>query len=197
MNTGQLSASPRMYRLSLKWHEKAWFGASLILNVLSLASLVDQSLSKPSIISTALFLYQSLTERVVSSLPLIGPFYQAHSPLHAGLVQLFVLMGGIFCSTNFYTLQTEGTTVFQRLFDLSRFKGNLVYRLQYASVRTSCLYLLGPPLYVYLLYVAVSKRAPYQRVFGFTFQPKRILAYYGTLVVLVSACLWAAGYLTG
>jgi hypothetical protein len=106
-------------------------------------------------------------------------------------------MGGAFCSTNFYTLQTEGTPVFQRLFDLSRFKGNLLYRLQYAGVRTVGLYLFGPALYAYLVYVAVTKRAPYQRVFGFTFQPKRILVYYGTLVILVIACLWIAAKLTG
>jgi hypothetical protein len=165
--------------------------------VLSQASLIDRALGKRSIISTGLSIYESLTERVVSSLPLIGPFYQAHSPLHAGLVQLFVLMGGIFCSTNFYTLQSEGATVFQRLFDLSRFKGNLLYRLQYAGIRTFSLYLFGPALYVYLMYVAIAKRAPCQRVFGFTFQPKQILAYYGSLVVLVFAFLWLAGWLTG
>jgi hypothetical protein len=69
--------------------------------------------------------------------------------------------------------------------------------LLYAAVRTFSLYIFGPALYAYLMYVAVAKRAPYQRAFGFTFQPARVLAYYGTLVIAVFASLWTAAYVAG
>jgi hypothetical protein len=186
------SVGSRVYRVPLGWGETVWFGASLLLNVLSVASLLDFLIARPSILSAGLSIYQCLLEKVIHSIPLVGPHYNPESPTQFNITQLFVLMGGVFCSTNFYCLRTEGMNVLHRLFDLSRFMGGTPFRTYYTVARCIGLYLLGPFLYSYLVYVAIARRAPYQRVLGLTFQPIKILAYYSTLVFLVSTALWIA-----
>jgi hypothetical protein len=111
-------------------------------------------------------------------------------PLWTVATQLFVVMGGVFCAANFYLLRTDGMTVFGFLFDRSKFQGNWLYRLQYASVRTAALYVVGPALCCYLVLVAMS--APYQTVFGLTFQPRKVASYYLTLIVVVVTALVGA-----
>jgi hypothetical protein len=187
--------SSRVYRLPLGWGESAWFGASFLLNVLSIASLIDILIARPSILSVGLSLYQCLVDKVFHSIPLIGPHYNPGSPAQFSLTQIFVLMGGVFCSTNFYCLRTEGMSVLHKLFDLSRFMGGTPFRITYTITRLICLYIFGPVIYSYLVYVAVTERAPYQRLFGLTFQPIKVLAYYSLLVFVISTALWVAAFI--
>lgn len=170
----------------LKWYDRAWFVASLVLTGLSLATALDHLLGWPSSLSPILVAYSALLSSI--SMALLG----RGSQLLWHFEHLFVLMGGVFCSLNYYTLQTEGQTVFRRLRDMSRLQGGggALHSLLFAFKRASALYLLGPFVCLYLCYVAVTSRAAYHEVFDFTFQPAKILFYYLSLFSAVTLILW-------
>jgi hypothetical protein len=175
----------------LKWHERAWFATSVILNAVSLSSFLDEVLAWPSWISDALAWYRSVVDTVLVSSGLI-PHYTP--PVVVSTVsQLLVFMGGVFASANFYALRTEGQTVFRRVYDTScrgeRFAWLCALR------KIIALYILGPALLPFVLWKAVVRRAPTQRILGFTFRPSHVAAYYLSLVGTVAVTLALASYL--
>ena len=175
----------------LKWHERAWFATSVVLNAVSLSSFLDEAFAWPSWISDGLSWYRSVVAALLASSGLIPHFTP---PMVVTTVsQLLVFMGGVFASANFYALRTEGQTVFRRVYDAScrgeRFAWLCALR------KTIALYILGPALLPFVLWKAVVKRAPTQRVLGFTFRPSHVAAYYLSLVGTVAVTLVLASYL--
>jgi hypothetical protein len=174
----------------LKWHERAWFAISVILNAISLSSFLDEVLAWPSWISDALAWYRSIVAMVLTSSGLIPHFTP---PMVVSTVsQLLVFMGGVFASANFYALRTEGQSVFRRVYDTScrgeRFPWLCAFR------KTITLYILGPALLPLVLWKAVVGRAPTQRSLGFTFRPSHVAACYLSLIGTVAVTLALASY---
>jgi len=175
----------------LKWHERAWFAVSVLLNVVSLSAAVDEILGWRSWVTDALAWYRHLTAAILTMSGLIPP----HTPptIVAFISQLLVFMGGVFAAANFYALHTEGQSVFRRVRDTACPTG-LVGRLC-ALLKTAVIYLLGPAILLFLLWKAFTRAAPMQRTLGFTFRPAQVAAYYATLVGSVALALALAGYL--
>lgn len=175
----------------LKWHERAWFAISVILNAISLSSFLDEVLAWPSWISGALAWYRGFVAGLLASSGLIPHF--TPPVVVATISQLLVFMGGVFASATFYALRTEGQSVFRRIYDAScrgeRFAWLCAFR------KTIVLYVLGPALLPFVLWKAVVKRAPTQRILGFTFRPSHVAAYYLSLVGTVGVTLVLASYL--
>jgi hypothetical protein len=172
----------------MKWHERTWFATSVVLNAVSLSSLLDDMFAWPSWISDALALYRSLVAMLLASSGLI-PHYTPPA-IVATASQLLVFMGGVFASANFYALNTEGQSVFQRIYDTGE---RFVWLC--AARKTMTLYVLGPALLVFVLWKALVRRAPTQRVLGFTFRPSHVAAYYLSLVGTVAITLALANYI--
>jgi hypothetical protein len=175
----------------LKWHERAWFVVSVLLNVLSLSALIDEFLGWRSWFSAILILYRALTGVVLIKVGLVPP---ATPQLLVTLIsQLLVFMGGMFAAANFYALRTEGQSVFARVHDTSCRSSRFAWLC--AACKTAAIYASGPVLLLFLLWKAVTRGAPIQRVLGFTFRPAHVATYYVSVVVAVAITLVLAGYL--
>jgi hypothetical protein len=175
----------------LKWHERVWFVVSVLLNVLSLSALIDEFLGWRSWFSVILMFYRVLTGAVLIKIGLVPP---ATPQLLVTLItQLLVFMGGVFAAGNFYALRTEGQSVFARVHDTSCRSARFAWLC--AACKTAAIYVSGPALLLFLLWKAMVKRAPMQRVLGFTFRPAHVVAYYVSVVGAVAVTLVLAGYL--
>lgn len=179
------------YTLPISWRERCWFFASVLLNCVSIASIADQIVQRPSVVTRALGEYQRFIGQWLDLVPALAIF---GDPSHWVTITL-TLMGGVFCAANFYMLRTDGVTVLGFLFDGSRFHGGFAYRVSITCYRAAALYLLGPFICLRSFYIALIQGAPYQTEFGFTFQPHRVLFYYLAVVAAVVSGLFAANAL--
>ena len=175
----------------LKWHERAWFAVSVLLNVLSLSALIDEFLGWRSWFSASLMVYRALTGAVLIQVGLVPPL--TPQPLVTLITQLLVFMGGVFAAANFYALHTEGQSVFARVHDTGCHPGRFAWLC--ATCKTAAIYASGPALLLFLLWKALARGAPMQRVLGFTFRPAHVAAYYVSVVVAVAITLALTGYL--
>jgi hypothetical protein len=136
-------------------------------------------------------LYRALTGAVLIQAGLVPP---ATPQLLVTLItQLLVFMGGVFAAANFYALHTEGQSVFARVHDTSCRSGRFAWLC--ATCKTATIYASGPVLLLFLLWKAMARHAPMQRVLGFTFRPAHVAAYYVSVVGAVAMTLVLAGYL--
>jgi hypothetical protein len=182
------SNSASSYTLPISWRERCWFASSLLLNCASIASIAEQVIQRPSVLTRALEEYHRFVGGWLGSIPVLGII---GDPTHwVGIA--VTLMGGVFCAANFYMLRSDGVTVIGFLFDRTRFHGRLVYRTIISCARAIALYLLGPIICLRAFYNAIIKRAPYQTEFDFTFQPHKVLLYYMSVVVGVVGALFLA-----
>jgi hypothetical protein len=178
------------FSTQLKWHERAWFAVSVLLNVISLSAFVDELMGWRSWVSAALAWYRELIAAILASSGLIPHF--TPPVLISTISQLLVFMGGVFASANFYALRTEGQTVFQRIYDTSCRAERFAWVC--AALKTALFYFLGPALLPFVLWKALVRRAPTQRILGFTFRPALVAAYYFSLVATIVAGLAAASF---
>ena len=70
------------FSTQLKWHERAWFAVSVLLNVISLSAFVDELMGWRSWVSAALAWYRELIAAILASSGLIPAFHPSSADLH-------------------------------------------------------------------------------------------------------------------
>ena len=175
----------------VSWTVRAWFWASVILNGLSLGAFLEQFFIVPSVLSAVLHFEQRVFEFIWRGLGI--PPTVTGTRIIALLGQVLVFMGGIYAAANYYSLRTEGQSVIQRIHDTDCRRGKFPWIC--AVAKSFGLYLAGPVLLPIVLLKACLHQAPTQRIWGFTFRPSHVAAYYGVLVVGVVVTLATASYL--
>src|SRR5262245_25631107 len=104
-----------MYRTAQRTAgEHIWLGISLTFNLLGIAGVADDALKWKSFLSDIVFYYRRyVTDPLHDVLAWLWPNF--FFPLPYAVSDVVVLMAGFFAAANFYTIQTEGTSVIERL----------------------------------------------------------------------------------
>ncbi len=170
-----------MYRAAQRTPvEHVWLGLSIVLNILGIASIAEDTLKWKSFLASLLYFYRRyVTDVIHHLLSLIWPETWLF-PLPYAISDLFVIMAGFFAAANFYTIQTEGTSVVARIWTTHCNEGGLVSRSACLVLRIVSLYIFGP--FIYLRALAAG---PWRihRALGFVFCPAQIVRYYLVLLV--------------
>jgi hypothetical protein len=162
--------------------EHAWLGLSIALNILGIAGIAEDTLKWKSFLANLLYYYRRyVTEVIYNFFSLIWPDF-LWFPLPYAVSDLLVLMAGFFAAANFYTIQTEGMSVIERVWKAHCNKGGFIARGACLIVSIGGLYILGPLIYLRAL-ITGPKRI--HRVLGFVFSPAQIMRYY--LILLIGA----------
>src|SRR5262249_22821982 len=129
----------------------------------------------------SLFYYyrRYITDVIYNFFSLIWPDF-LWFPLPYAISDLFVIMAGFFAAANFYTIQTEGASVIERVLKTHCNEGGLIARSACLVVSVAGLYVLGPFIYLRALITGPTR---IHRVLGFVFRPAQIVRYYLTLLI--------------
>jgi hypothetical protein len=158
--------------------EHSWFAISLAFNLLGIAGVAEDALKWKSFLFSILVYYRRyITDPVHDALAWLWPF---SFPLPYAVSHSVVLMAGFFAAANFYTIQTEGTSVIDRLLTNHCREGGLVARGACLVSSVIALYVLGPIIYLRAFFSGPRR---IHRVLGFVFCPAQVLRYYVILVV--------------
>jgi hypothetical protein len=159
--------------------EHAWLGLSIALNILGIASIAEDTLKWKSFLASLLYFYRRyITDVIHYLLSLIWPETWLF-PLPYAISDLFVIMAGFFAAANFYTIQTEGTSVVERVWSTHCNKGAFVARSACLVLRVVSLYIFGPLIYLRALVTGPTR---IHHALGFVFCPAQIVRYYLVLL---------------
>jgi len=160
--------------------EHAWLGLSIALNILGIAGIAEDALKWKSFLTNLLYYYRRyITELIYNFFSLIWPDF-LWFPLPYAVSDLLILTAGFFAAANFYTMQTEGTSVIDRVSKTHCNKGGFVARNACLVASVAGLYILGPLVYLRALATGPTR---IHRVLGFVFCPAQIVRYYFTLLI--------------
>src|SRR5262249_39170890 len=141
----------------------------------------EDALKWKSFLTNILFYYRRyITDPIHSALAWLWPDF--FFPLPYAVSDIAVLMTGFFAAANFYTIQTEGTSVIERLLTGHCREGSFIARGACLILSLAGLYVFGPIIY---LRAFLSGPQRIHRVLGFVFCPAQVLRYY--LILVVSA----------
>jgi hypothetical protein len=172
-----------MYRTAQRTPgEHIWFGISLAFNLVGIAGVAEDALKWKSFLSNVLLYYRRyVTDPIHDALAWLWPDF-FFFPLPYAVSDAVVLMAGFFAAANFYTIQTEGTSVIERLRTNHCREGGFMARCACLISSVVALYVFGPIIYVRAF---LSGPQRIHRVLGFVFCPAQVLRYY--LILAVSA----------
>jgi hypothetical protein len=167
-----------MYRTAQRTAgEHVWLAVSLALNILGIAGVAEDALKWKSFLVSILAHYRRyITDPIHDALAWLWPF-SFQLPYAAS--DSIVLMAGFFAAANFYTIQTEGASVVERLLANHCREGGLIARGICLVSSVLALYVFGPIIYLRAFFSGPQR---IHRVLGFVFCPAQVLRYYVILV---------------
>lgn len=178
-----------MYRVAQRtFIEQGWLAASVSLNILGLAGIAEDAMKWKTFLASLFYYYRHyVTDVIYEMFSVLWPDF--FWPLPRVTTDIFVLMGGFFAAANFYTVQTDGASVFQRLRHSHCSRGSALRRGSCILFSTTLLYLFGPVIYIWTFL-----RGPMRvhRVLGLVFCPGQIIKYYVYLVFGTVCLLFVA-----